>query len=248
MDAATVGIGTEYCRVPLEGEKKNKLLEITLDFSGEMRDTTEQKRRELMESTIIRNAYLEKARMYHPDRNSNSVKAAESFVEVQKAYEHLSIHKGKGQQRNERHDIKVMIKSLAHSHVDDHAELRAAADVYDLDGDDLEKTEDESPLTFFKARLLATLLDYGSGGMPASSLKKKWNEIWGPTHTFPSNADMHSMLKCHGGSTNKNQYKKIKLLIFLQTVASDCCRVENGKECVEPLLFPINGAASRDNF
>jgi hypothetical protein len=234
-------------------------------------------------TALIRNAYLEKARQYHPDRN-NSAEAAAAFVAVRRAYEHLTVHKGVGQQRNERHDIKTMISSLAHATSEvalgsvkleptDSSDSTTPAQTFPLSTlNDLNASsitsqttasttahtsepvcqgEDASPLMFFKARLLATLLDYGSGGMPASSLRKKWREIW-PDDLFPSSEEMHLILEQHeqqGGARARrnNKCKKIKVLSFLKVIAADCCRIEDTQLGVEPLLFAIETKTSPQN-
>jgi hypothetical protein len=99
-----------------------------------------------------------------------------------------------------------------------------------------------SPLMLFKARLMATLLDYGAAGMPASSLRKKWKEIW-PDDDFPSSEEMHIILDKHSGDSKiskiRNKCKKIKLLSFLKIVASDCCRIDESVVGAEPLLFAV---------
>ena len=214
---------------------------------GETDSSGGQSESEEEQLALIRRAYLEKAKQYHPDRNSSD-ETSESFVAVKKAYEHLTVYGGRGRQCNERHDIKAMISSLAHS-----------TSEMTLEGDRLDTTstgmagscvqlpdEDSSPLMFFKARLLATLLDYGSEGMPASSLRKKWKEIW-PDNPFPSSDEMHTILESQSGTRSRNKCKKIKVLSFLKTIASDCCRVEETQTGIEPLLFALETSSSQSS-
>ena len=310
---------------------------LSKEVSEARREAERQRKVEV--TALIRNAYLEKAKQFHPDRqkqrhrhkrnssnNSNSnnnnsngksksnkiigeeeeeeeeeeKRAAESFLAIQRAYEHLSVHGGRGQQHNERHDLNAMIDSLSHAttlrsqsmivsmadggekegepsctiadKTREGKKLNAHTDAKGSHNEEIspqkeESTEDKekekegegSALLFFKARLLAALLDYnsGSGGMPASSLRKKWNEIW-PEHAFPSSDCMHAILDQldleqeqqelssppntvpnRHRSRRRNKCKKIKVLSFLKTVAWDCCRVEDSQPGVEPVLFAI---------
>lgn len=210
-------------------------------------------------SNLIRSAYLDKARQHHPDR-STSAESADIFLAVQKAYEHLTVHGGKGRQHNERHDIKTMITSLEHAtrsmniDVEDQGSLNPSTndptststftDEGEISQLGNETATGTSPLMYFKARLLATLLDYGSNGMPASSLRKKWNEIW-PDHSFPSSEEMSAILDDHDHLSDersrrkRNKNKKIKVLSFLKTIASDCCRVEE-EAGMEPMLYALS--------
>lgn len=208
-------------------------------------------------SLLIRNAYLDKARQHHPDR-CTSAESADMFVAVKKAYEHLTVHGGRGRQHNDRHDIKTMITSLEQAtrdmslDIDDLSSFSSSTKDPTLKStltEDGEKSQldDEtatSPLMYFKARLLATLLDYGSSGMPASSLRKKWNEIW-PDHPFPSSEEMRTILGDYdhlsddGYRRKRNKNKKIKVLGFLKNIASDCCRVEE-EVGMEPMLYAFS--------
>jgi hypothetical protein len=197
---------------------------------------------------VIRSAYLRKAKELHPDRNLDCLEGAgEEFTRVQQAYEHLTIGRGVGRQHNARHNLKAMITTIAETPILAKKEEEISGVVKrNISADDSGYLRDE-PLLHFKACLLATLLDYGDGGMPISSLKKKWNEIW-LERPFPNTPEMVRILEYHRHQISVESQResamirpikkrKIKLLEFLKEVASDCCRVLIEEENREPLLF-----------
>jgi hypothetical protein len=108
--------------------------------------------------TDIRQAYLAAARKVHPDKSETS--SSDDFDAVQKAYQHLTLAKGRGSQSNPTHSLKLMLQ---------------------VSGVASEQKEDDC----FKARLVAVLLEYGEKGLDLSNLKKKWSQVW-PDSPFPT--------------------------------------------------------------
>lgn len=110
----------------------------------------------------IRQAYKEKVRLVHPDKNQSDETNA-SFDELQKAYKHLLIKKGQGSQSNPAHSLKLMLEVSGNQGKDSGATI-----------------SDEC----LQARLIAVLLEYGDKGLDLSNLKKKWKQVW-PDMDFP---------------------------------------------------------------
>ena len=106
----------------------------------------------------IRKAYLSKAKQLHPDRLVDESEG-DAFDEVRKAYEHLTKEEGVGKQANPAHSLKLML------------ELSSAATE--------EKAFEEED--FFKARLIAVLLEYGDKGLDLSNVRRKWTQVWPDT-------------------------------------------------------------------
>jgi hypothetical protein len=102
----------------------------------------------------VRKAYLVKAKQLHPDRLSEDTDA-HYFDQVKQAYEHLTKESGVGKQSNPAHSLKLML------------EVRG--------GDEKRELEEED---FFKARLIAVLLEYGDKGLDLSNVRRKWNQVW----------------------------------------------------------------------
>ena len=95
----------------------------------------------------IRKAYLQRAKEVHPDRQPGTQQEEEEdFSALQRAYQHLTLENGLGRQSNPAHSLKLMLENTGDP----------AAD---------EKDESARPDVFFKARLLAVLLEYGDRGL-----------------------------------------------------------------------------------
>ena len=146
----------------------------------------------------IRKAYMEKAKILHPDRRREDESASHHFEfdELHKAYLHLTEHGGRGKQSNPAHSLHLMLQ---------------VSGVEEKNNDDNTHVPEAS---FFKARLIAVLLEYGDTGLDLSNIKKKWNQVW-PDEPFPEYHDTTS-----GG-------KKGSLTQFLQAKAGDVVRIES---------------------
>ena len=99
----------------------------------------------------IRQAYLQKAKELHPDRR-HGTDTTDAFDAIRKAYQHLTVHQGRGQQRNPTHSLKLMLQV---SGVGD------TKGTVTLDEGNLHGGGDDD---CFKARLIAVLLEYGDKG------------------------------------------------------------------------------------
>ena len=125
-------------------------------------------------SQEIRKAYLERARQLHPDhhqsRETNDTSRHDDdtdFDALHKAYIHLTQENGYGNQSNPAHSLKLMLKVSGL-----------------VEQDENQKSGSISDSSFFKARLIAVLLEYGNKGLDASNIKKKWKQVW-PGVPFP---------------------------------------------------------------
>jgi ankyrin repeat protein len=120
--------------------------------------------------TEIRQAYLKKARQVHPDSKTTCTtfnkdeSSVVDFDALHKAYQHLTLEGGHGKQCNPAHSLNLMLQVSG-----------VSEPKKNMDDDDM----------FFKARLIAVLLEYGDKGLDISNLKKKWKQVW-PTTPFPS--------------------------------------------------------------
>ena len=182
----------------------------------------------------IRKAYLAKARQLHPDRlvTSNTTEASSNdrdatrkaavgeiaadktngeteapptFDELRKAYMHLTEEDGVGNQSNPAHSLNLMLRYINSS--------GNGSTV----GENTTKQEiDEEDNSFFKARLVAVLLEYGDKGIDLSNVKKKWKQVW-PKIPFPSQQQK---------ANQKQQAKKIPMAEFLLQKAGDVIRFE----------------------
>lgn len=103
----------------------------------------------------IRQAYLRKAKQFHPDRNGDE-SMGPAFDELRQAYEHLTKENGVGKQTNPTHSLKLMLKVS-----------NGATEVKALQQAD-----------FFQARLIAVLLEYGDNGLDLSNVRRKWSQVW----------------------------------------------------------------------
>ena len=129
----------------------------------------------------IRRAYLNKAKLLHPDKRIYSSDHPTStdrsdiikddnvdFQTLKEAYDHLIHHNGIGRQSNPSHSLNMMIdmlesKGIERAHNDECA---------------------DKGLGIFKAQLLSVLLEYGDKGLDLSNIRKKWKQVW-PTTPFP---------------------------------------------------------------
>ena len=117
--------------------------------------------------SLIRAAYLELARKLHPDRSSS---ATEDFAAIRAAYVHLTEEGGRGSQSNPTHSLRKMLLAT----VGDGGGGRGGGDLGSADGDG----GVEERCRCFKAQLAAVCHEYGGAGIPISSLKKKFAEVW----------------------------------------------------------------------
>jgi hypothetical protein len=166
----------------------------------------------------IRKAYLDKARMFHPDRINlqpavddrrkmpfgESVVGSDGFCfdQIRKAYIHLTEYNGHGNQANPSHSLNLMLQASGVS-----------------------KEADED--SFFKARLVAVLLEYGDKGIDLSNIRKKWKQVW-PNEEFPASQI----------STDGTTAKEVSLSSFLQHKAGDFIRLESDMRSGRVRVFP----------
>lgn len=155
-------------------------------------------------------------------KNSNRKehgKEVANFDALRRAYEHLTLHNGRGTQSNPSHSIRLMIRatttaadsskkkdgrseamattteeggttmSIAEEKKDDGNYHKQSDNTLDDQDNDDDKI-DESNL--FKARLTAVLLEYGNDGLAMCNLKKKWRQVW-PDVVFPDEEDWEEM-------------------------------------------------------
>lgn len=154
----------------------------------------------------IRSAYLEKARIVHPDRqqgqatgNKDNDNGTRDFDTLQKAYVHLMEKDGRGNQSNPSHSLNLMLQVSGCQ--------QTTATVSEMEDD-----------SCFKARLIAVLLEYGDKGLDLSNIKKKWKQVW-PQEPFPS--------------IDEKKNKKPSLSEFLVERAGDVIQLVNDeKGCV----------------
>lgn len=112
---------------------------------------------EASNEALIRRVYLTAVKDHHPDKGGDESR----FHAIQNAYRHLSINQGRGTQSNPAHSLHLMLQ--AHQESCKPVESKQAES--DANG-------------YFKARLIAVLLEYGDRGLDLSNLKKKWNQVW----------------------------------------------------------------------
>ena len=178
----------------------------------------------------IRKAYLIKARQLHPDRlvaskprEEVTVEETVAFDELRKAYKHLTEEDGVGDQSNPAHSLNLMLQYVNSSN--------GSNTTGKSDGEE----EDDS---FFKARLVAVLLEYGDKGIDLSNVKKKWKQVW-PEVPFPSQQQKASQ---------KQQAKKIPMGEFLLQKAGDVIRFERyGEKKRRVLVLLKNRNSSKES-
>ena len=181
----------------------------------------------------IRKAYLAKAKQLHPDRlvasaeetaeqeNTDDQKA--TFDELRRAYLHLMEEDGVGDQSNPAHSLNLMLQYVNNS--SDKSGERKKDDGVEND-------------SFFKARLVAVLLEYGDKGIDLSNVKKKWKQVW-PEIPFPS------QIREAG---EKQQSKKIPMAEFLLKKAGDVIRFErHGDKNRRVLVLLKNKNSSKES-
>ena len=156
----------------------------------------------------IRKAYLAKAKQLHPDRlvakafeKTENVQTKATFDDLRAAYLHLTEEDGVGNQSNPAHSLNLMLRYVSNS---------------SNNGKDNKSKDEEDENSFFKARLVAVLLEYGDKGIDLSNVKKKWKQVW-PEIAFPSQIQEAS---------EKQQSKKIPMKDFLMLKAGDVIRFE----------------------
>ena len=102
------------------------------------------------------------------------------------------------------------------------------ADNVDVDSDD---DDSSSSSSFFKARLIAVLLEYGDKGIDLSNVKKKWKQVW-PKIPFPSQQQQQHQQDNDGKNDNDYDQKNkvitttIPLVDLLLQKAGDVIRIE----------------------
>ena len=131
---------------------------------------------------LLRRAYHRMALRYHPDRQqrrrawqSSGVENADdddvdatgiTFDAIYRAYHHMTVEGGTGQQCNAAHQRKLLLLPASSEDEPLHTERCLGNDISDDSGD------------CFKARLIVVLQEYGSKGLDVSNLKKKWRQVW----------------------------------------------------------------------
>jgi len=88
----------------------------------------------------------------------------------------------KGKEKNDADEEKDQKSNNDEKNDDDDHRHRSSKGGSSGDNDDDKNTDDSS---FFKARLIAVLLEYGDKGIDLSNVKKKWKQVW-PKIPFPS--------------------------------------------------------------
>lgn len=140
--------------------------------------------------SLIRAAYLDAARRLHPDSAHLRRRVAEeeparshiSFEAVRSAFHHLSTEGGRGSQSNPTHSIHKMLAVVSvapESGLVDVDGMRRAGD--GSGGGERELRERErgqaEEVACFKARLAATVHEYGEEGLPIGSLRRKFAQV-----------------------------------------------------------------------
>ena len=162
-----------------------------------------------------------------------------TFDELYQAYIHLTEEDGIGDQVNPAHSLNRMLRyvnSVGSVSVnvndnkndknvnddDEKKDDKNDADNVDVDSDD----DDSSSSSFFKARLIAVLLEYGDKGIDLSNVKKKWKQVW-PKIPFPSQ-QQHQQNNDDNDNDQKNKVitATIPLVDFLLQKAGDVIRIE----------------------
>ena len=234
----------EYLRHHCSRKRAKSLAILGLLGPGKSATATPGKER-------IRKAYLAKARQLHPDRlmamaaepnpdtegNATLGESATesptriSFDELRKAYLHLTEEGGVGDQSNPAHSLNLMLRYVNNSGTKTEGENTNSNIEQDA-------TIDGEEDTFFKARLVAVLLEYGDKGIDLSNVKKKWKQVW-PEIPFPS--QQREALPGH-------QAKKIPMVEFLMQKAGDVIRFErHGDKKRRVLVLLKNRNSSKES-
>jgi hypothetical protein len=156
-----------------------------------------------------------------------------TFDELHQAYIHLTEEDGIGDQVNPAHSLNRMLRyvnSVGSSNVnanknDNDNDNNDEKKDNDNDANDGDSDSDDS--SFFKARLIAVLLEYGDKGIDLSNVKKKWKQVW-PKIPFPSQQQQQDD---DGNDNDDNDEKNkvitiIPLVDFLLQKAGDVIRIE----------------------
>jgi len=101
------------------------------------------------------------------------------FASLRAAYEHLTVGGGRGHQSNPTHSLHRMLRAAA-------ATVPTGGDG-DGDGDGAAADAAAS----IGAQLAAVAQEYGAVGIPLSSLRKKFAEVWGAALPAPSALGLH---------------------------------------------------------
>ncbi|CAK9078561.1 Ankyrin-3 (ANK-3) (Ankyrin-G) [Durusdinium trenchii] len=141
----------------------------------------------------IREAYLQLVRSHHPD-SRHCHDEGEEFSRLHQAYRHLTRDHGCGAQSNPRHEQ------------------------YGHEGD----VEAQTEMQMFKSRLLTVIGEFGEKGLPLSSLRKKYAQVWSGS-ALPEPKDFGLRKGCG-------------LLEMLRHVAGDVLVVEMQARGQDPVL------------
>jgi Ankyrin repeats (3 copies) len=163
--------------------------------------------------SIVRQAYLRQARATHPDRQSSvdplasrtstSSTPTDAFAAVCRAYHHLTVEQGRGQQHNPMHSVRLFL--LPFESLSDGEQITTDAGEAFAPG-----TNDDC----FPTRLLAVLNEYGDAGLSVSNLKKKWKQVWHTDFPVDTGGSLTEWLR-HGAAD----------LVDLRIDAKGCYRV-----------------------
>ncbi|CAJ1447368.1 unnamed protein product [Effrenium voratum] len=146
----------------------------------------------------IREAYLRLVRTVHPDSPLRLSEGYDEFSALHEAYRHLTKDQGQGNQSNPRHQERLMLQW------------------------DSQEPGFESEAQMFKSRLLTVVGEFGDKGLPLSSLRKKYAQVWsGAALPAPTSFGLR---------------KGCGLLEMLRHVAGDVLRVEMHARGQDPVL------------
>jgi len=150
-----------------------------------------------------------------------------TFDALQKAYLHLTEEDGVGDQSNPAHSLNLMLQYVNNNNnnninesTNQHGSARSTKH-NQPHGERDEEGKDRDDDTFFKARLVAVLLEYGDKGIDLSNVKKKWKQVW-PKVPFPSQQQQ----QIQSSSSSSTLNRKIPMAEFLMQRAGDVIRFE----------------------
>ena len=157
------------------------------------------------------------ARNNNEDENANAAPTTlVTFDALRKAYLHLTEEDGVGDQSNPAHSLNLMLRYVNNSGSNNNNTTdENEKNILQMETNNPDGEEDNS---FFKARLVAVLLEYGDKGIDLSNVKKKWKQVW-PEIPFPS----QQQKACQ---SEQKQAKKIPMADFLLQKAGDVIRFE----------------------
>lgn len=154
--------------------------------------------REDADPQAIREAYLRLVRNHHPDSRQRCSEGYEEFSKLSEAYHHLTRQQGQGAQSNPRHQERLMLQWIGH------------------------EEQPISEMQMFKSRLLTVIGEFGEKGLPLSSLRKKYAQVWSG-QALPEPRDFGLRKGCG-------------LLEMLRHVAGDVLSVEMQARGQDPVL------------